>query len=67
MPEPVRRITTRQLRVAAKVATERGVTITIESAGRVYRISPVERTTSERDAPTNPYDAWRARRGESSA
>lgn len=62
-----RLITTGQLRAAALVAAERGVTITIESGGRVYRISPAEQATSEPDVPATPYDAWRARRGEGSA
>lgn len=48
-----RRLTTDQLRNAAAVATEQGVTITIEAAGRVYRITPgaqtVPLTTSEKD------------------
>jgi hypothetical protein len=34
------RITPNQLRDAAQVAREQGVTITIEAAGRVYRIAP---------------------------
>ena len=42
-----------QLRAAAQIATQEGVTITIEAAGRVYRIAPgvqsAPLTASERD------------------
>jgi hypothetical protein len=49
-----RPLTPDQLREIARVARSEGVTITIESGGRVYRIAPGEHnapiTASERDA-----------------
>lgn len=50
---PSARLTPDQLRKYAQVAREEGVTITIESAGRVYRIAPTAETfpmtASEKD------------------
>ena len=45
--------TAQQLRTAAKIAVEKGVTITIDAGGRVYRIAPGQQDapllTSEKD------------------
>jgi hypothetical protein len=48
-----RPLTPDQMRAAAQIAAEQGVTITIESGGRVYRIAPGAASfpllTSEKD------------------
>lgn len=51
-----RPLTPDQIRAAAMIAAEQGVTITIESGGRVYRIAPGAASspllTSEKDEAT---------------
>lgn len=48
-----RALTPEQIRTAARIAAQEGVTITIEAGSRVYRISPgtqsVPLTMSEKD------------------
>lgn len=45
MTQTTRALTEEQMRRAARVAAEEGVTITIESGGRVYKIAPGSQDT----------------------